>query len=569
MLTAIRHAPAIPVRFEAALLLVGAVTTTGVMALVDQLGQATVAAAGLANVTDRNWMLLFVSPAAVLLLIAITVIVTAATLLFFATVLTVADLQLSGEPATLRLLGHRVALALRRSLRIELVLLAVLLLALAPFGGFDVFSPITASFGLPPFIEREFMKTPLSAVGWDAACVVLLYLNFRLVLTFPFTVVGGHRPARSFLRSLRATGPSAFGLGVMFAAFVGASQLLSVAHDELISRAADGTVASVFPSSLITVGTALVTLLVTVGAAQVLALVLTARVRAVSGLPIVPAPRRRATRAHRLRPLVIRFGLAAALVAVGTSAAPPPLPVANTSSDAIVIAHRGYDSGGVENTIGGLDAAVPFSPDYVEVDIQQTADGGFVASHDSNLLLTAGLDENIYEMSTAEVTSTVVTEKGHSDTIPTMAEYAARAKELGMPLLIEFKVTGHEKPGFVASALAELQQVGPLSDNIYHSLDPDVVEEINHTHPSLSVGLTIAFLTGAVPNVDCDFYVLEQASVTPDFIRAAHALGRPVYAWTVNRAAAMHTLLEWGVDGIVTDHPDMATTEEDSPGTSG
>jgi glycerophosphoryl diester phosphodiesterase len=44
--------------------------------------------------------------------------------------------------------------------------------------------------------------------------------------------------------------------------------------------------------------------------------------------------------------------------------------------------------------------------------------------------------------------------------------------------------------------------------------------------------------------------------VTPKLIREAHSAGLRVVPWTVNRRWTMHSLLDLGVDGIVTDRPE-------------
>lgn len=44
--------------------------------------------------------------------------------------------------------------------------------------------------------------------------------------------------------------------------------------------------------------------------------------------------------------------------------------------------------------------------------------------------------------------------------------------------------------------------------------------------------------------------------ITPDSVAAAHTLGLPVSAWTVNNPAEMSRFIEYGVDAIVTDYPD-------------
>lgn len=63
-----------------------------------------------------------------------------------------------------------------------------------------------------------------------------------------------------------------------------------------------------------------------------------------------------------------------------------------------------------------------------------------------------------------------------------------------------------------------------------------------------------------VPGADA-FQVPERSGrwrvVTPAFVRAAHRVNIPVHVWTVDEPDDMRRLLEWGVDGIQTDRPDL------------
>jgi glycerophosphoryl diester phosphodiesterase len=50
----------------------------------------------------------------------------------------------------------------------------------------------------------------------------------------------------------------------------------------------------------------------------------------------------------------------------------------------------------------------------------------------------------------------------------------------------------------------------------------------------------------------------DASDLTQDQIDEAHALGLAVIPWTVNDPRDMARLIAWGVDGIVTDRPDLA-----------
>jgi glycerophosphoryl diester phosphodiesterase len=58
------------------------------------------------------------------------------------------------------------------------------------------------------------------------------------------------------------------------------------------------------------------------------------------------------------------------------------------------------------------------------------------------------------------------------------------------------------------------------------------------------------------------FQVPEERSglriVTPRFVHDAARRGVPVHVWTVNEMEDMDRLLDWGVDGLITDRPDRA-----------
>jgi glycerophosphoryl diester phosphodiesterase len=140
-----------------------------------------------------------------------------------------------------------------------------------------------------------------------------------------------------------------------------------------------------------------------------------------------------------------------------------------------------------------------------------------------------------------------------------MAQYVQRAKQLGMPLLIELKVTGHEQGDFVTAMIQELDGLDALEPNAFHSLDPMVIKRLESARPQLRTGLTLAMHRGPLPELPCDFYVVEQGSITADMVTATHRTGKQILAWTINDHAAMTDLVRMEIDGLITDRVELAT----------
>jgi glycerophosphoryl diester phosphodiesterase len=552
---------------------------------IEALFEQALAAAALRTLTDRDLGALLESRSSVALLALIAVIAVTATLAWAGLALVLADRQLGGQRFSVRATLRSVIRMLAALATPAGLLVALHLVLLAPLAGVELLSPLTGGFAPPPFVSREFVKTVPGALLWCGTAGALIMVVLRTGLAPAFTVVTGCRPGRALRSSLRATGSGGAGFAALVVAIVAACAALGQVVLVLAGWAVDAAPAGVSTADgplLVGAARVLVAAVSIVGA-QALALALVARVRTVEGLPIVlarrdgPASPREAgpPSSHRARPVPSRratavFGatlLIATATATGAMATTCHDPCRDEAGAAagdgggvhpLVIAHRGYDAGGPENTVAGLEAAARFDPDLVEVDVQQTGDGGLVASHDTNLFTLAGVDENLYELTTAEATATVVGMKGHRDRIPTLRAYAARAEQLGVRLLVELKVTGHETADVLERLDADLEAAGAGDDTMLHSLDPGVVAALAARHPEQRVGLTVSMMTGPLPPCDCDFYVIEQASLTPALIGEAHAAGDEIYAWTVDDPAAMDALVRAGVDGLVTDEPGHA-----------
>jgi glycerophosphoryl diester phosphodiesterase len=578
----IRQLYILPLRYWFLISSMYAVLDLWVSPLLSRLLLAAVHQAGLDTLTDRTMNAVLASPISLGILAATFILISAATLLSFATLLVIADLQFSAHPPSLTAVGRRLLRLAKKGYRPGALLIAAELALLAPLVGYTLFAPVTGNLGIPPFIGREYMKTPLSALLLISVAALVIVSIYASILTMPFALVRNQTLGRSFIDSVRAIRQGGIRLALAFAVAALGAILVSRGGAWLLGRSVDALNTRFDHTGVAVSAATLVFAFLSLATAQGFANLFAGEARIFYNMPFVSTATKFNVRAPLTRGTDVRTALSSALIialvcgtgaaaiqpAMATTQVTEPAPLSSDQGQALVIGHRGYDSGGVENTLGGLVAAAAMKTDLVEADFQQTADGAFVASHDTNLLVLAGKNQNIYEMTVAEVTATTVTMKGHSDTIPTMAAYVQMAREIGMPLLIELKVTGHEKPGYVEDFLAELDAVDGFKGNIFHSLNPAAVEKIKTIRPDLRVGLTIGLLYGSLPTTPCDFYVIEQASLTTAMIEAAHGQGKDVYSWTVNGGLSMRALLRAGVDGLVTDRPDLAQANRDelSPG---
>lgn len=450
------------------------------------------------------------------------------------------------------------------------------LFLLMPLTGFGFTSAFTRGIAIPAFISGELLKGITSAAILAVVLLVLIWLNLRLSLTIPvFVLTTGGPPVRSSWRMTRGprswapialSGATLLVLGALATAALSLAALAPTAIADVAVPGAAPAVAAVSLGVAQVLGMLLSGLLTATLAAVLITRVRQTAERLPAAVRLVPNPtaapavplRSPAPRGSRRLALVVTAG--AMVAATGFAAAGfGTLQRLSTAPETLILAHRGFSDGGVENTLTGLAAAADAGADFVEMDVMQTRDGGFVAMHDSNLERLAGRPEAVRDLTLAEITGIPVHDlHGNTGKIPAFRTYVERAQELGMPLLIEIKLGGADTPDHVEQLIAELESVDALDGNMYHSLDPASVTRLKQLRPDLTVGYTMAFAGGGLPDTIADFVVVEEWTATDQMQQAARDAGLGFMAWTVNDEKGIREHLRRGSDGIITDHPDLA-----------
>jgi glycerophosphoryl diester phosphodiesterase len=461
--------------------------------------------------------------------------------------------------------------ALRRSTRVlwswqapVLLLYVVLILPISRIG---IGSTLTQHIAIPKFVSGELVKTTAGAVVFTVGIVVIVYAAFRLMLTVAYLVDTDASVFRAMGRSVRATRRMHGRLVVLlaavvvaFVAVVGVVALAGLGAVAVAGNAGD-TVAAV---ALVVVG---VVRFVAVGVATVFlsaTLVALRRQRDEAGpLALAIDERRVAAPAGTRRWSVVLLAIAG--VVIVTQGVGAVLASASTSDRprTLVVAHRGYVAGGVENSIPALRAAHRAGADMVELDIQETEDGGFVVLHDTNLRRLAGVDRTVYDMTTAELTRTVIRQDGHTAHIPTLRAFATEAERLDMPLLVEVKPHGHERPGFADRVASALRDLDPGNRDWVQSLDADTVAGVRRADPSRTTAFVVGLQLGLLPRTDAHAVVIEDWSFADAMLANAHARGQQVFVWTIDDRPTLRRFLGVGVDGIITDEVATAVADRD------
>jgi glycerophosphoryl diester phosphodiesterase len=225
-------------------------------------------------------------------------------------------------------------------------------------------------------------------------------------------------------------------------------------------------------------------------------------------------------------------------------------------------AHRGGIWPGIgENTLAAFVRACEAGFGYLETDVHVTADGVLVAFHDESLERVTDGSGLIADHTAAELAGIRI---GGTDRIPLLSELLTELPRARFN--IDLKA-----PGAVASLAGLLEETGAGRRVCVSSFSLARIAAFRRLAPEVATGLSklgvfllwlglpgvTRLLRGQAAQVPSRFWGDRIPLVTRRFVRTAHRHGVRVHVWTVNDAPAMDALLDLGVDGIVTDQPEI------------
>ena len=228
--------------------------------------------------------------------------------------------------------------------------------------------------------------------------------------------------------------------------------------------------------------------------------------------------------------------------------------------EAVVIAHRGAAAVAPENTLASVEAAIVQGADFVEIDVQETADDEIAVLHDSDLMKVAGVDLKIWDATAEELGRIDIGSwfdpKFGAERVPRLRDVLERARGRAK-VVIELKYYGHDEE-LEQRVVDQVEALGLSEEVVAMSLDYSALRKMRALRPDWTLGLLTAKAVGDLTELDADFLAVHAGLATRGFVRRAHARGKLVYVWTVNDPVQMFRLLNLGVDGLITDRPDVA-----------
>jgi glycerophosphoryl diester phosphodiesterase len=221
--------------------------------------------------------------------------------------------------------------------------------------------------------------------------------------------------------------------------------------------------------------------------------------------------------------------------------------------DIITISHRGDTTKAVENSIEALEFANEANATYVEMDILETLDEKFVVYHDRNLNRLASLNINVQNKRLDELIGILIRNKRFTSEIVSFDDYIDRSDELEQKLLIEIKTYGYESKNLVDNFIDRYASRIIENGHIIHTLDLKIALSLKQKNPDLVVGYIMPLSLGGLPDIDIDFFVVEETFVSDALIEEAEREEKKIFVWTVNSEENMRRQIILNVHGIITD----------------
>lgn len=219
----------------------------------------------------------------------------------------------------------------------------------------------------------------------------------------------------------------------------------------------------------------------------------------------------------------------------------------------VAISHRGVtQKDGVQNTLPAAEKTRRLHPDYIEIDVHETADQKFVVMHDENLRQLTGINRKPRQLTLKQLQGLAADENGHRAHLVSFDQYLEFAQKHRQKLLVEIKTTPADSPRMLQHFNQRYGRRLQENHAWLHSMNLYAVQKLHRLNPKLAVMAIQPYVLGW-PSRYVGWNV-EYSMLNPLLIAQLHFKHQPICVWTVDDSDTMRQAALMGVDGIVTDN---------------
>lgn len=213
---------------------------------------------------------------------------------------------------------------------------------------------------------------------------------------------------------------------------------------------------------------------------------------------------------------------------------------------------RGFAKNFPDNTLEAFQAAIELGADGIEFDVHETADNHFIILHDAKVE-----GQEIAKMTLAQIQSVRLAGKYR---IPTLEETLELCRDR-LKMLVEIK-----QARSLERLISILRTRADLKDVIIISFNRDLILELATLAPEFRRGiLTYRPVTdpaGITAGAKTNLLLMRLPLATPELVARVRALSLSVFLWDCAGLTAVREALKLGVDGIISDSPDLVRQEQ-------
>jgi glycerophosphoryl diester phosphodiesterase len=239
-----------------------------------------------------------------------------------------------------------------------------------------------------------------------------------------------------------------------------------------------------------------------------------------------------------------------------------------------VISHRGANKYAPQNTMPAFLKSLEIGCDGFETDVHLTADGYIVICHNYTVDETSNGMGNVSDMTLERLREldfgSYFSEKFAGTQLPVLEEFLDCCKDEQVKVMnIEIKEPKNGDKTIADKTIEAVKAAGLFDKLLISSFDPQIIIRCKEVDPACKTGFLyspdrkITYEKMLLKYVDyakeigADYLHPHYSLVTANYVRELHKNGIGVNPWTVDDADTARKLLNYGVDGIITNCPDV------------